>query len=299
MFAVLTWPMALSLAGSSSHDGLLITSAALMVAIASRVAVDARPATSAVLAGFLFAMVAGVTGRPPHVGFALLLPIVIAPLWRGNGSVSPRVGLALAAAVLACAAWMVIVRIYTLPPTLLDVPDIPPDAPSIERQIAFLAQHPGVIPSLVYRSIVLGWKPLITTSVGVLGWLDTLMPTWYYWLATAAFVLALAADRRIVSPTSRLTALAGWSALLLFVIATYVSIYLTWMGVGAADVLGVQGRYLLAGVPLAAWLRPATRAGDGALAEQIGAVAWLAVVSFVVVTYAVVPAQVIARYYTP
>jgi hypothetical protein len=68
------------------------------------------------------------------------------------------------------------------------------------------------------------------------------------------------------------------------------------MGVGAADALGVQGRYLLAGVPLAAWLLPArqpTDARQGLLASG----AWIATVLFVVLTYLVVPMQIIARYY--
>ena len=103
-------------------------------------------------------------------------------------------------------------------------------------------------------------KSLITTSIGVLGWLDTLMPSWYYWMGAAAFLMALVADRRAMSaPSARIT-LAGWSAIVAFTVFTYISIYLTWMGVGAIDVLGVQGRYLLAGVPLMAWLLPARRA---------------------------------------
>ena len=103
---------------------------------------------------------------------------------------------------------------------------------------------------------------------------------WYYWMGTAAFLLALIADRRVVSPRSKQVALAGCSALVAFTVFTYVSIYLTWMGVGAVDVLGVQGRYLLAGVPLLAWLLPARRQVSGAM-ELLGSAAWLVTLFFV------------------
>jgi uncharacterized membrane protein len=208
-----------------------------------------------------------------------------------------RLGLLLAA--VCCVAWIALVQIYTMSVTLLDVPEAVEGGPSISGQIAYLKAHPGVVPSLIYRSIVLGWKPLITTTVGVLGWLDTLMPSWYYWIATAVFVAALAADRRSSSLLSRRILLAGWAAILVFTVLTYVSIYLTWMGVGAPDVLGVQGRYLLAGVPLIAWLLPARRGTADAPESALGSGAWVAVVLFVVVTYAVVPSHVVARYYTP
>jgi hypothetical protein len=69
------------------------------------------------------------------------------------------------------------------------------------------------------------------------------------------------------------------------------------MGVGAPDVFGVQGRYLLAGVPLLAWLFPRRDVAATTLQIALGPVAWILAVTLVVVTYLVVPAQVVARYY--
>ena len=297
MFSVLCWPMALFLSASSSHDGLLIASGALMIAIASRVSVEDRRATPLELTFFLIALVGGVTGRPPHLAFALLLPLLLRRAANGVSAITWRTWSALLAAAAICAVWIALVQAYTMPPTLLDVPEEIGAGPSIGRQIAFLRSNPGVIPTIVYRTIVLGWKPLITTSIGVLGWLDTLMPSWYYWLAAAIFVVALAADRRPASPVSRRITLAGSTTLLAFTVFTYGSIYLTWMGVGAMDVLGVQGRYLLAGVPLLAWLLPGRDVATATLEGAAGAVAWILAVTLVVVTYLVVPAQVVARYY--
>jgi uncharacterized membrane protein len=299
MFSVLCWPMTLSLSASSSHDGLLIASAAVMIAVASRVASENRPAGPGELTIFLIALVGGITGRPPHIAFALLLPLLLRRSAPGEPVLTWRMRLGLLLAAVCCVAWIALVQIYTMSVTLLDVPEAVEGGPSISGQIAYLKAHPGVVPSLIYRSIVLGWKPLITTTVGVLGWLDTLMPSWYYWIATAVFVAALAADRRSSSLLSRRILLAGWAAILVFTVLTYVSIYLTWMGVGAPDVLGVQGRYLLAGVPLIAWLLPARRGTADAPESALGSGAWVAVVLFVVVTYAVVPSHVVARYYTP
>jgi hypothetical protein len=104
MFSVLCWPMTLSLSASSSHDGLLIASAALIFALVSRVSTEARAATSIELALVLFALVAGVMGHPTHIAFALLLPLLL----RTAGQPRPRsprvVGVVLSAA--PCAAWL-------------------------------------------------------------------------------------------------------------------------------------------------------------------------------------------------
>ncbi|MGH9203663.1 MAG: DUF2142 domain-containing protein, partial [Vicinamibacterales bacterium] len=296
MFSMLMWPMTLSLSASTSHDGLLIASAALTIALASRVSTENRRATRGELAIFLIALVGGVTGRPPHVAFALLTPLLLRPPATGATRLSRSEGGALIAAAVLCAAWVVLVQSFTMSTTLLDGED---GGPSIDRQLAYLRAHPVAIPSLVYRTIVLGWKPLITTAIGVLGWLDTLLPSWYYWVATAVFGMGLLADRRVVTLGSRRIGWLGWAAIVAFAAFTYVSIYLTWMGVGADKVLGVQGRYLLAGAPLAAWLLPARRDASDAVADASRAAAWVVAVLFVIVTYAVVPSQVVARYYAP
>jgi uncharacterized membrane protein len=298
MFSVLCWPMTLSLSASSSHDGLLIASAALLFAVASRTSTESRSATSLELALFLVALVGGVMGHPTHIAFALLLPLLFYRVAGRPNPLTGRVRLALVIAAALCLAWIVVVQTYTMSVTLLDVPEEVKGGPSINGQIAFIKSHPGIIPSLIYRSAVYGWKPLITTSIGVLGWLDTLMPSWYYWMGTAAFLIAVVADRRALSPRSGRVTLAGWSAVVVFTVFTYISIYLTWMGVGAIDVLGVQGRYLLAGVPLAAWLLPPSRRAAANRAIQIlESGAWIVAVLFVLVTYLVVPYHVLARYY--
>ncbi len=299
MFSVLCWPMTLALSASSSHDGLLIASAALMIAIASRVSTENRPATTLELTAFLIALVGGVTGRPPHIAFAGLLPLLFRRSTAGASPLTWRIRLALLSAAMLCVAWIVLVQAYTMSATLRDGPDAVEAGPSISGQIAYLRANPGAMPSIVYRTIVLGWKPLITMAIGVLGWLDTLMPSWYYWLAMASFVAALVADRNLGLLSSRRIALAGWASLVAFTAITYISIYLTWMRVGAPDVLGVQGRYLLAGLPLAAWLLPARRATTTESDGPLGAGAWISVVLFVAITYAVVPSHVIARYYGP
>jgi uncharacterized membrane protein len=298
MFAVLCWPMTLSLSASSSHDGQLIASSALIFAIASSTSTGNRSATPFELALVLVALAGGVMGHPPQVAFALLLPLLVARMAGSNAALSSQARLGLVVAAVLCVSWIAIVRTYTMSVTLLDVPEQVPGGPSIEGQIAFLRSHPGIVPSLIYRSVVYGWKPLITTSIGVLGWLDTLMPSWYYWMGTAAFLVALVADRRPASAQSRRVALAGWASIVVFTVFTYISIYLTWMGVGAIDVLGVQGRYLLAGVPLLAWLLPARQATDR-IGDAIGPMAWIVTLLFVMMTYAVVPSHILARFYAP
>jgi uncharacterized membrane protein len=112
--------------------------------------------------------------------------------------------------------------------------------------------------------------------VGVLGWLDTLLPAWAY--------PALAAALAVVALLSLLRGTAGRSGgwLLLCALACVPLIFAAmlagWTPLPAQRIEGVQGRYFIAPALLAAAaLAPVTAAGDvGAWRRAAGVAAWAA-----------------------
>ncbi|MSO63217.1 MAG: hypothetical protein EXQ50_14220 [Acidobacteria bacterium] len=93
---------------------------------------------------------------------------------------------------------------------------------------------------------------------------------------------------------------ASWAAatLVAFVALTYAGIYLTWSDVGATVIREVQGRYLLAGVPLVAWLCPP--AFDRRPAGHVfRSIAWIGTLLFPLMTFATAGTAILVRYYGP
>jgi uncharacterized membrane protein len=82
------------------------------------------------------------------------------------------------------------------------------------------------------------WRSMI----GVLGWLDVVLVSWGYWLATFALLSAFFTNGGSVAPargTRPLALLFALGSLVLF----SVPLFLFWTLPGAAVVEGLQGRY--------------------------------------------------------
>ena len=294
MFTVLMWPMTLSLFASSSHDALLVATAILGIAILSRVTAERRPASRTELLVVVLAMAVGVMGRPPHVAFFLLLPLAVAFQWRAMGlkALAVHAAIVLTGAAM-CVGWYVAVWAYSLVPSL-NVHD----GASTSGQLAFLMAHPASVVPLAFRSAAFGWKSVVTTTIGVLGWLDTPLPEAYYKAACVVALLAVATETRDEVPDGWRGALWAGATLASFVVLVYAAVYITLTEVGATKIIEVQGRYFLAAVPLVAWLVPPVGARQPA-GRLRRSVAWAATIVFPLVAYAVVPWAIFARYYAP
>src|SRR4029453_5376317 len=87
-------------------------------------------------------------------------------------------------------------------------------------------------------------------EIGVLGWLDTLLPMRFYFLTSWLLVIAMVVDPfargRIGLATRALHGVVFVTASVAVIAATY----LVWTTVGHLRVRGVQGRYFLPLVPL-------------------------------------------------
>ncbi|MFO1059730.1 MAG: DUF2142 domain-containing protein [Dongiaceae bacterium] len=279
-FAGLLLPMTLGQLGSASQDALLIPISVLAVALASR----RGPAPASLRDAGLFAacVVVAAMARLPMIGLAAL-----APLLAGRGAPAGRARLAfgLAAAALVL-AWVAVAN-RSMPGYT--------QAAAVRQQLAFLLSQP-LAGLAVARDTVLALDAGFWRSVvGLLGWVDTPMPRWYYTAAAIALAVALWAGS---NPAPWLGP-ALLAALTIAVTALLIggALYLTWTPVGAPTVLGLQGRYLLPLLPLAGWLAPPVAGWAQRPRARLRAALWLPVLLFPVATLATLPHAVIDRYY--
>jgi uncharacterized membrane protein len=271
--AVLILPMSLNLAASLNQDGLIIATSVLAAALISRSWHD-LPAGGAMLslpstwaaAGALLCIA---LVKPPYLLLAatLLLP---SQTWfqafrqkRVRKEVLLRLMLVGGAALITIAwfAWdmtHVSALIYFWPPRpvgplLKGIHAATLDHTSPALQLQILLAKPIRVFTLPLNTFA--QNPLWTEMVGVLGWLDIVLPQplynlWY----DAAFLAGLAA---LFAPR----AARGWHAaelcdsvlILMFVFLTFILIYISqfldWTVVGNAFIEGPQGRYLLPLLP--------------------------------------------------
>ncbi|MGH7896714.1 MAG: DUF2142 domain-containing protein [Candidatus Binatia bacterium] len=209
---------------------------------------------------------------------SLLLPAFVGrrdPSWRTK----TVVGLSAAAAI---GVSMYLLRTLMPPPA----PEWSPSA-----QFQHLVTHPLALPTVMVNTFVMQGRRLAGTVVGHVGWIDTPMPDRF--VSVAFVVLAFAT----VAPGNRGSlakpALLAAATVLALVTLTCFALYLTWTPVRQATVDGLQGRYFLTVLPLAAWLVPAY----GPRIRRALALCWVPVLAFPMATLCVLPDVIMRRYY--
>jgi uncharacterized membrane protein len=166
-----------------------------------------------------------------------------------------------------------------------------PEGVSVAGQFDHLLAHPFSLPAaMAYTASARGME-VLRSAVGIMGWVDTPMPPWYFW--AAAIVLAFA----VVAPGNRgawpRPALLAMVTIIAFVMALCGALYVSWTPVAAQRIEGLQGRYFLPILPLLAWAVPE----DGRRLERLQELAWYPVLLFPLVTLAVLPGVIVERYY--
>jgi uncharacterized membrane protein len=112
-------------------------------------------------------------------------------------------------------------------------------------QVHYLLNNPLEFPNIIVRSLRLFWKFYLSSYIGRLGWLDTVLPKYIYF--TYPFIILLVS---LIDQKKQLF-FAPWQKLISFLIAgavfyaIFLSLYLTWTPVGYKTLEGMQGRYLI------------------------------------------------------
>ena len=276
-FSVLLLPMTLSAFGSVSQDAQIIALSLLAAGLVSESVAERRSLTSAQLLGFALIVVATTMARPSQL--VLLALLLAVPQWKQRPAVLLGATLAVG---LALAFWIVLLRLWLMPPT-------PPDW-SVNRQFWSIVAAPLELPRVVLTTFWQQGHDLADSIVGRLGWYDTPLPDWLCVLGLWVLCLSWAGTVN-VAPYARSAATALLVALLALM-AISAALYLSWTPVGKPTIDGLQGRYFLPVLPLLGWLRPPKWCP-----QVLSRLSWAAALLFPLVSAPVTVMTIADRYY--
>ena len=255
LFALLALPISLHLSAAVNQDGPLIASAALASALFSRKGRGHYWSGVTVLSCVIAA-------KPPY------LPLALAALVPLDGTIwlLRRHGLGFLIVVAVGLGWagtaagLAVVPFWRPPyhpgPLWSGDPTILFRSTDSASQLQVLLNRPSLLISLPIETLVDRWHDLASSAVGVLGWLDLILPAWcyrlWYFALAAAAGAALVAARETSICVSKAYAAPQLGASVVILCSGAMCVYglillqyLSWTNVGSTTVEGMQGRYLL------------------------------------------------------
>ena len=159
-------------------------------------------------------------------------------------------------------------------------------------QLVNLLHHPGMLGNLLSYAFQHRTE-YIAQFIGCLGWLDTVMPGIYYLAMILVFAVAVLAEMSHGRRPAKSVTVLSIAACCAGVAAVLLVEYLIWTPVGAAAIYGVQGRYFIPLVIAVAVGLP--RLGNSLKDQEV---LTAIVVAAQLITVAVLPHVIMARYYT-
>ena len=241
MFAVLLLPMTLSLFASASQDATLISCACLAFGMISRQA-DAGASLSVCESLVVTASILVMAlGRPPY---ALLASALFIPglLFRGQKihswiTVLVLSGSVVMVTVLWWAAYLASTKSLAKPSSIYGVFDA-------KLQLINLLHHPAILIQ-VCESVIKQSVFVLFSAIGILGWLDTVLPLSYYLAISLVLMVCCFAElNRGLKFNKSLSALV-LTATFFSAAGVFFIQYLIWSPVGSPVIYNLQGRYLI------------------------------------------------------
>lgn len=281
-FAVLVLPMSIFQFVSASLDGFTMALGVLAVSLFMRGAGKEKDFPAWMSYAMALAILLLATSRTN------LLPLLAMPLVVFAMRRSPREFWIFLAVGLLAVAWTVLA--FKL--TQLTRPARPPAG----EIVAYYLTHPPALGEVLANTLGDSHlqKMYLASFVGILGWLDTPLPVWFYKVAAGCLAIAAALSlslRRIGAcwqPSAALVLMSLGSALL-----TFLALLVGWSPHPATLVEGVQGRYFTIPLILLGYAMYGAGAADGRNLKY-GAPLFLAY--FCVVLY-VMPNTLVKRYF--
>jgi hypothetical protein len=117
-------------------------------------------------------------------------------------------------------------------------------------KLAYMWEHPFHFPLATWTALRDWGAPLWPELIGILGWQDIVLPPWTYIVLTT--LLLLAPLQKLPDGTRARVAIVTGFAVLSYFVLVYLIFFLTYTPVASPHVLGVQGRYFVIALPMAA-----------------------------------------------
>jgi uncharacterized membrane protein len=117
-------------------------------------------------------------------------------------------------------------------------------------KLVYMWDHPFHFPMAMLRAISGWWQRLWQELIGILGWQDVLLHSWTYVILTV-FLILVPLQKMQIHGRIRVTVISGLTAAG-YVVLVYLIFFLTYTPVDIDHVRGVQGRYFVIALPVAA-----------------------------------------------
>ena len=118
-------------------------------------------------------------------------------------------------------------------------------------KLAYMWEHPFHFPLATWTALREWGAPLWPELIGILGWQDIVLRPWTYIVLTALLLLVPLQKLPLGGTRARVAIMTGFAVLSYFALV-YLIFLLTYTPVASPHVLGVQGRYFVIALPMAA-----------------------------------------------
>jgi uncharacterized membrane protein len=285
LFTIMLLPISLALYAGVSPDGLTIVTTVLATAIILQ-ALHVQRALSkqeVVCVSFALALVALTKQHLVILNFILLAIPMQRTSWRY---------LATALSILPAAAWFAWMSYSVQTP--LPRPGMALDP---KGQVQALFSDPAAAWQTLANTLDYYGYYLAIELVGALGWIDTFMPLWYYYIFWIAIPVAAISGMSLKrSREWRLLHVAVPVVVVGCSLAIYGAFLVFYTPVGWKTVDGIQGRYFIPLITLLALAFTGSGADDVTFSNIRRSLAFV-LAALPLVTMVVIPNAVITRYY--
>jgi uncharacterized membrane protein len=245
MLVVLLCPMSLYLFGSIASDGVLISGAALLMALLIRLEVRGDQPVGIGCQAALLAL-AGILAlaKPVYMPLAGVALFIVFPRLG-----TPRAKALYSAATVIFCLLPVLVWIRLAAPLYVPADgDVPVD-PAAQAHV--IVGAPLAFLALVVRTVMEQYPNTYQWMVGTLGWGDTPLPGWFYAAFGYGIVGCLVLESGRAGGIRWRLRIVMAAAALVAVVLIYAAQYASWNPPGSREPIeGIEGRYFLPLLPL-------------------------------------------------
>ena len=188
--------------------------------------------------------------KQPQIAF-VLLELMVYPLKELRRSWN-RVAIVVLPSLILSPIWVVAVSAEIAAWRLQLEKFHPPEHFDPIWKLHYMWDHPRHFPLAVWRSLSDWGDGLWRELIGILGWQDIVLPTWTYLMLTILLLLVPLQKLRLARATrARVMVITGLTVLSYFAVV-YLIFFLTYTPLDIDHVRGVQGRYFVIVLPVAA-----------------------------------------------
>jgi hypothetical protein len=119
-------------------------------------------------------------------------------------------------------------------------------------KLAYMWEHPLHFPVAAWTALTVWGHRLWPELIGILGWQDIPLRPWTYFVLTLMVVLVPLQKLNLASAMRARVAIITGLAVLGYVVTVYLIFFLTYTPLDVDHVRGVQGRYFVIALPVAA-----------------------------------------------